>query len=255
MESASAGAPSAAYDRIGVGYRQVRVPDPRLAGLIHQALDGAHTVVNVGAGAGSYEPADAEVTAVDLSRVMLDQHPGTAKVRAGAENLPFVDGAFDAAMAVMTMHHWSDPQRGLDELRRVSRRQLVFTWDPTHLPELWLLNEYLPAIRELENSRFLPLSRVAEAMGAHTVLPFAIPHDFTDGFQIAYWRRPEMFLDPAVRRASSTFAQLSPSVVEPAIARLRADLDSGAWQRRHADLLDRESVDYGYRLLVADSST
>ncbi|MGW1255168.1 class I SAM-dependent methyltransferase [Streptomyces sp. NPDC002513] len=245
---------TATYDRIGIGYRNVRRPDPRLAALIHKALAGARTVVNVGAGTGSYEPADAEVTAVDPSQVMLDQHPGRRKFLAAAEELPFEDGAFDAAMAVMTVHHWPDLRHGLAELRRVSRRQVVFTWDPHHLPELWMIEEYLPEIRQLEHARFTSLSHVVETLGAHTVLPFAIPHDFTDGFQIAYWRRPEFYLDPVVRRASSTFAQLSPSVVEPAIAGLRSDLASGAWRHRHADLLSRESMDYGYRLLIAGHS-
>ncbi|MEU4584436.1 class I SAM-dependent methyltransferase [Kitasatospora aureofaciens] len=243
------------YDSIGTGYRRTRRPDPRLAALINRALAGARTVVNVGAGAGSYEPADAEVTAVDPSQVMLDQHPGATKVRAFAENLPFPDLAFDAAMAVMTVHHWADLARGLRELRRVSRRQVVFTWDPDHRPELWMISDYLPQIRELENTRFTPLPTVADALGAHTVLPFPIPHDFTDGFQIAHWRRPESFLDPVVRQASSTLAQLPAAIVEPAIARLRADLDSGAWARRHADLLARDSVDYGYRLLIAGDDT
>ncbi|MEU6611409.1 class I SAM-dependent methyltransferase [Streptomyces shenzhenensis] len=253
--STAGGVPaSAAYDRIGVGYHRVRRPDPRLAALIHEALAGARTVVNVGAGAGSYEPDDADVTAVDPSRIMLDQHPGHRKILAAAEELPFVHGAFDAAMAVLTVHHWPDPRRGLGELRRVSRRQAVFTWDPEQLPELWLIEEYLPEIRRLDHARFTPLSDVVEALDAHTVLPFAIPHDFTDGFQAAYWRRPERYLDPVVRQASSTFAHLPASVVEPAVARLRADLASGAWRRRHADLLDREAVDYGYRLLIAGSN-
>jgi SAM-dependent methyltransferase len=156
MDSAAAGAAPATYDRIGAGYRQVRVPDPRLAALIRQALAEPRSVVNVGAGTGSYEPDHVHVTAVDPSQVMLDQHPGTDKVRAGAQDLPFVDGAFDAAMAVMTVHHWPDLHRGLAELRRVARRQLVFTWDPTHPRELWLLDEYLPEIRALEHARFTP---------------------------------------------------------------------------------------------------
>ncbi|MBV2356329.1 class I SAM-dependent methyltransferase [Streptomyces sp. J2-1] len=253
MTASSAGsAPATAlYDRIGAGYRDVRRPDPRLAALIRDALSGARTVVNVGAGAGSYEPEGAEVTAVDPSRVMLEQHPGRRKVLAGAERLPFADGTFDAAMAVLTVHHWSDRRRGLTELRRVARGQAVFTWDPDHSPELWLIEEYLPEIRTLEHGRFASVAETAEALGAHTVVPFPIPHDFTDGFQIAYWRRPEAFLDPVVRQASSTFAQLGPAVVEPAMERLRADLASGAWHRRHAGLLGRESVDYGYRLIVA----
>ncbi|WP_328764145.1 class I SAM-dependent methyltransferase [Streptomyces sp. NBC_00272] len=245
------GAPAAVYDRMGIGYKEVRRPDPRLGALIRQALGGARSVVNVGAGTGSYEPQDAEVTAVDPSRVMLDQHPGPRKVKAGAEELPFADGAFDAAMAVLTVHHWPDLRRGLGELRRVSRRQVVFTWDPEHRPELWLVEEYLPEIRALDKSRFTPLAEVVEAMDAHTVLPFPIPHDFTDGLQTAYWRRPEFYLDPVVRAASSTFATLPASVVEPAMERLRADLASGAWRRRHAHLLEQESVDYGYRLVVA----
>ena len=250
--SASGPAPlTATYDSIGIGYQNVRRADPRLAAMIHQSLGGARTVVNIGAGPGSYEPTDMEVTAVDPSQVMLDQHPGSRKVLAGAEDLPFENGAFDAAMAVMTVQHWSDLHRGLDEMRRVSRRQVLFTFDPYHVPELWLIEEYLPELRQFERARFTPLSTVVEALEAHTVLPFPIPHDFTDGFQSAYWRRPERFLDAVVRQANSTFAQMPASVVEPAIERLRADLASGAWHHRHADLLERDSVDYGYRLLIA----
>lgn len=241
----------ASYDRIGHGYRDIRRPDPRLHALIEDALSGARTVVNVGAGAGSYEPRGAQVTAVDPSQVMLDQHPGPRKVRAGAEELPFPDGAFDAAMAVMTVHHWPDLARGLAEMRRVARRQVVFTWDPVHRPLLWLLDEYLPEIREMELARFTPAADVAASLGAHGVQPFPIPHDFTDGFQIAYWRRPECFLDPVIRSASSTFAVLPPEVVDPAMARLSADLTSRAWYRRHADLLGLPAMDYGYRLIVA----
>ncbi|MGW1980169.1 class I SAM-dependent methyltransferase [Streptomyces sp. NPDC001889] len=248
---AAAGRTPAVYDRIGTGYSDIRVPDPRLHALISRALEGARTIVNVGAGAGSYEPEHAKITAVDPSQVMLDQHPAAGKVRAGAEALPFPDGSFDAAMAVLTVQHWPDPHRGLGELRRVARRQVVFTWDPGHPQELWLIEEYLPEIRDMDHARFTPVAEVADALGAHTVLPFPIPRDFTDGFQSAHWQRPERYLDPAVRQASSTFAQLPPSVVEPAIERLRADLDSGLWHRRHADLLDRESMDYGYRLVIA----
>ncbi|WP_431035009.1 class I SAM-dependent methyltransferase [Streptomyces sp. P6-2-1] len=243
--------PPPVYDRIGAGYREVRRADPRLAAVIREGLGGARRVVNVGAGTGSYEPEGAEVVAVDPSQVMLAQHRGRRKVRAVASELPFADGGFDAAMAVMTVHHWPDLRRGLAELRRVARRQAVFTWDPAHATELWVVGEYFPEIREMEHARFRPVAEVAEAMGAHTVVPFPIPHDFTDGFQTAYWRRPEMFLDPAVRAASSTFAQLPDSVVGPAVERLRGDLESGEWHRRHAALLARESVDYGYRLLIA----
>jgi SAM-dependent methyltransferase len=241
----------AIYDRIGVGYRRLRRPDPRLASLIGDAIGDALTVVNVGAGAGSYEPAHPWVVAVEPSSVMLAQHPGRTRVRAGAEALPFPDRTFDAAMAIMTIHHWQDLRRGLAEMQRVARRQVVFTWDPEHHQELWIVAEYLPEIRAIERSRFRPLTEVARLMGAHTISVFEIPHDFRDGYQPAFWRRPEAYLDADIRSASSTFAQLAASVVEPAIRRLESDLASGRWVRRHNDLLTRESMDYGYRLLVA----
>ncbi|MFE7213365.1 class I SAM-dependent methyltransferase [Streptomyces sp. NPDC057611] len=136
MDTAAADRPSATYDRIGIGYSEIRRPDPRLHALIGQALEGARTVVNVGAGTGSYEPESVSVTAVDPSEVMLGRHLGTNKVKAAAEALPFTDGSFEAAMAIMTVHHWPDLHRGLSELRRVADRQVVFTWDPTHRPEL-----------------------------------------------------------------------------------------------------------------------
>jgi hypothetical protein len=241
----------ASYDRIGLGYSQVRRPDPRLAALIADALGDADAIVNVGAGAGSYEPADRHVVAVEPSRVMLDQHPGSRRVQASAEQLPFEDRRFDAAMAIMTVHHLTDPSTGLSELRRVSRRQVVFTWDPDHARELWIVSEYLPEIRSIERARFPPLEAVVHALQARTVRVFPIPFDFADGYQPAYWRRPEAFLDPRIRAASSTFAQLPGGVVEPAMARLREDLESGAWQERHVELLAAEEIDYGYRLVVA----
>lgn len=239
------------YDRIGVGYATTRLPDPRLAALIHQAIGSAETVVNVGAGAGSYEPQGRTVVAVEPSSVMLAQHRGVRRVQAVAEHLPFDDAAFDVAMAVMTVHHWNDLDLGLAELRRVSRRQVVFTWDPAHRPLLWIAADYVPAIAAMETARFAFVPRIVAALGAHTVSTFEIPHDFTDGFQAAYWRRPEMYLDPVVRSASSTFASLHTDEVEPGIERLRRDLESGNWHRTYGDLLSTERVDYGYRLIVA----
>ena len=244
-------APGFAYDVIGVGYGARRRPDPRLATAIHQALGPGTRLVNVGAGAGSYEPADRSVVAVEPSEVMLAQHPGSRRVRGVAEKLPFADRAFDVALAVLTVHHWADPLAGLGELRRVARRQVVFTWDPDHEPKLWITRDYVPAIDALETGRFAPLSRVVEALGAHTVVPFEIPHDLTDGFQAAFWRRPEMYLDPSVRAASSTFASLPPEVVEPGIRRLGDDLESGRWYDRYSDLVTRDRMDYGYRIVIA----
>jgi SAM-dependent methyltransferase len=242
---------SRAYDQIGVGYATVRRPDPRLAAAIARAIGDAETVVNVGAGAGSYEPPDRAVVALEPSSVMLAQHRGTRRVQGTAEHLPFDDATFDVAMAVLTVHHWAHLDQGLAELRRVSRRQVIFTWDPDHRPQLWIAADYVPAIRAMEAARFALVPHVVAALGAHTVSPFEIPHDFTDGFQAAFWRRPEMYLDPEVRSASSTFASLPPDEVEPGIERLRRDLASGEWQRKYGDLLSEESVDYGYRLIVA----
>lgn len=246
-------AASPLYDTIGVGYSTHRRPDPRLAAFLAEALAGARTVVDVGAGAGSYEPESAEVTAVDPARVMLDQHPGPEhrKVLGSAEELPFADGTFDAAMAVMTVHHWADWRRGTAEMRRVARRQVLYTWDPEHDEDLWIVRDYLPEMGVLDRGRCPRIPDLVDALGAHSVLPFEVPHDFTDGSQAAYWRRPQAFLDPLVRAASSTFRQLPPQVVDAGIARLAADLASGAWERRYADLLDRDSIDLGFRLLVA----
>ena len=183
--------------------------------------------------------------------MMLAQHPGHRRVRAAAEALPFSAGTFDAAMAVMTVHHWSDLRAGLAELARVADRQVVFTWDPDWDRVLWVVEEYLPEIRQLERSRFAPLGLTADIMKAHTVVPFPVPWDFADGYQVAFWRRPEAYLDPRVRAASSTFASLPDSVVGPAMERLRRDLDSGAWHERHHHLLESQAIDYGYRLLIA----
>jgi hypothetical protein len=243
--------PGARYDRIGVGYAAVRQPDARLAAAIAQGLGDAGTVVNIGAGAGSYEPAGPAVVAVEPSATMLVQHRGRRRVRAAAEALPFKAGTFDAAMAVMTVHHWEDLPAGLAEMSRVAARRVVFTWDPGWDRVLWVVDEYVPEISEVEHARFAPLDQVAELMGAHTIVPFPIPWDFADGYQSAFWRRPEAYLDPVVRAASSTFASLPGSVIAPAMDRLRHDLDSGAWHRRHRDLLEADSVDYGHRLLIA----
>jgi SAM-dependent methyltransferase len=241
----------ATYDRIGVGYDANRRPDPFIAGRIMAALDGAVTVLNVGAGAGSYEPADRPVVALDASTVMLSQHRGTKRVQGVAEALPFPDQSFDAAMASITMQHWPDQAGGLAELRRVARRQVVFTYDAHHPLEHWVVSEYVPAIRDLDRGRFPTIDEVVDALDAHTVEPLPVAHDCPDGFQAAYWRRPERYLDPAVRASISTFALLPQDIVDEGMTRLAADLESGRWAREHADLLDRDEIDYGYRLIIA----
>ncbi len=242
---------SAAYDRIGVGYQYVRQAGSSLGRMIEEALGDAETILNVGAGTGSYEPADRQVVSIEPSAVMLAQHAGSRRVRGEAESLPFPDVSFDAAMAILTVHHWRDLLRGLSELKRVARRQVIFTWDPDHDRKLWIATEYVPAIIAMEAARFATLPRIVEALDAHTVNRFEIPCDFSDGFQAAFWRKPEAYLDPRIRAASSTFASLPSELVEPGIARLRRDLESGVWASEHSDLLGLDSVDYGYRVVVA----
>jgi SAM-dependent methyltransferase len=235
----------------------VRREDPRLAGRIRAALGDARSVVHVGAGAGSYEPADLEVTAVEPSGVMRAQRPpGSAPViDARAEELPFADGSFDAAMAVLSDHHWEDHARGLAELRRIARRRVVvFTWDPRTLADSWLVHDYLPGFARLVPPGY-SLDQMLAALGGGRIESVSIPHDCRDGFLHAYWRRPRAYLDPHVRAGISVFRLLEPDEVADAIARLEADLDSGEWERRNGALLELDELDLGYRIVVTELTT
>jgi SAM-dependent methyltransferase len=239
------------YDRIGVGYTTVRGEDPRIAAAIHAALGDARTVLNVGAGTGSYEPGDRQVTAVEPSEVMIAQRPPGAApaVRASAEALPFADGSFDAAMAVLSDHHWVDRARGLRELRRVARRRaVVFQFDVAALLDFWLAREYLVTWRP----QSISMGAIAGHLGAARTEVVPIPHDCRDGFLSAYWRRPHAYLDRRVREGISVFRLLPEADVADAMARLRADLDSGEWERRHGALLALDELDLGYRLVIAE---
>ena len=245
---------AARYDSIGRTYTATRETDPRIAARIWGALGDARTVVNVGAGAGSYEPPDRDVTAVEPSAVMIAQRPPGAApaLQASAEALPFDDASFDAAMAVLTIHHWGDFPAGAAELRRVAHdRVVVLSWDPAYVGRMWLGPEYLPPEHAQEDvAEFPSLAEQAAAFGDAAVEVVPIPWDCRDGFFSAFWRRPEAYLDPAVRAGISTLAKRSEDELAEGLARLRADLDSGAWARRHADLLERDELDLGYRLLV-----
>lgn len=246
---------AARYDTIGVGYAQQRRADPRIAAQIRAALAGAR-VVNIGAGAGSYEP-PSTIVAVEPSEVMIAQRPeGSAPaVRAVAEALPLPDGCADAGLASMTVHHWSDPRRGLSELVRVApARTVVFAWDASVVAAQWLFTDYFPEIPEWE-AHLPDAGRIAAMLAtlgrATRIEVVPVPADCTDGFAGAYWSRPEMILDPAVRQANSGMALLDPAVREAAVERLRADLASGAWHERHGHLLDCTELDAGLRLVVA----
>lgn len=245
----------ATYDTLGTTYGRTRRPDPRIAARIHAALGDATDVVNVGAGTGSYEPART-VLAVEPSRVMVAQRaPGSAPaVRAVAERLPLRDGAADAVMALLTVHHWTDAAAGIAELRRVARRRIVvLTWDQRVFRErFWLVREYLPAAAAFDDSRAVPVDRLAALLGGARQEPVPVPHDCTDGFGAAFWRRPHAYLDPWIRAGISLFAQAGEDVLAPGLAALADDLAAGRWHIRHAGLLTLDTLDVGYRLLVAD---
>jgi SAM-dependent methyltransferase len=243
------------YDRIGLGYRHFRQPEPRIESKVISALDDSRTVVNVGAGTGSYEPNDRFVLAVEPSAEMIRQRPPAAApcIRATAERLPLSDQSFDAALAILTIHHWSDPVAGLRELVRVADRIVVFAYEPSVHSAFWLWQEYFPAAGAASAASELPIDQVANIIGADRVEPLLVPHDCSDGFGPAYWRRPAAYLDPAVRRCISGLARLAEADLNPGLERLHHDLDSGAWQARHRDLLDRDAIDAGLRLVVRDT--
>ena len=238
------------YDTIGATYTVTRRTEPRIAAQIWAALGDARTVLNVGAGTGSYEPADRDVLALEPSALMRSQRlPGAAPCVAGtAENLPFDDDSFDAAMAVCTVHHWLDPVAGLREMRRVARRVVVFTHDASDPGRFWLTRDYLPEHAGLWAGR-PSLTELARAIAARTE-PVPIPWDCADGFYEAYWRRPEAYLDEHVRRGMSIWARVGPGAEQRAVRSLRDDLASGRWAERNRDLLDLGAAELDSRLLI-----
>jgi SAM-dependent methyltransferase len=239
------------YDAIGRSYAATRCTEPRIADQIWAALGESRTVLNVGAGTGSYEPPDRRVLAVEPSSVMRAQRgpDAAACLAAAAERLPFADQSFDAAMAIATVHHWQDPLAGLREMRRVARRLVVFTFDLDRLSAFWLTRDYLPEVTGLLAGR-PSLVAQAEAIGARIeVVP--IPWDCADGFFEAYWRRPEAYLDEGVRRGISVWSRLGPPVEQRAVRALQDDLGSGRWAERNRDLLALDEADLGLRLLIA----
>jgi SAM-dependent methyltransferase len=246
--------PGRRYERIGHGYAVVRREDPRIAAIVQEALGDARTVVNVGAGAGSYEPRDRNVVAVEPSDVMASQRPRdlAPAIRATAAALPPRDG--DAAMAILTVHHWdAEQERGVRELRRVARGPVVIiTFDAEVSARMWLVTDYLPQVGELDRRIFPTIGQLTEWLGPDTsVRTIEVPADTPDWTFAAFWTHPERVLDPAARAATSGFARTDPAVVERVVARVRADLDSGAWDARHGDLRRLDAYDAGLRLVVS----
>lgn len=245
------------YDTIGRSYSRTRREDPRIAVEIHAALGVGARVVNVGAGPGNYEPVDREVVAVEPSQQMIDQRTDRPApvVRGVAESLPFADGAFDVSLAVLTVHHWSDPAAGLRELARVARRQVVFFFEPLRSHGFWAL-DYFPAARDLPTEIDPPGERLLSThLDVHEIRPVLVPRDCQDGFGAAFWARPEAYLDPDVQAGMSWLAMLSEDDRRHGTDRLRADLDSGEWDRRHGHLRHQETFDGGYRIAIATSGS
>jgi SAM-dependent methyltransferase len=240
------------YEQLGVGYTARRQPDPRIAALVVDALGDARTVLNVGAGTGSYEPTDRTVVALEPSSTMISQRPAGAApaVRGVAEVLPFGDDSFDAVMGILTVHHWRDRKRGFHEFRRVAPRRVVLTYEPDQSNRFWLVHDYLDAFADLEHGR-PTVDEIAEGIGASRIVQVPVPADCIDGFMGAFWRRPEAYLDPVVQRSISSFGLVRPEKLQSGLERLAADLDSGEWRRRYAHLLGLDELDLGYRLIIA----
>jgi ubiquinone/menaquinone biosynthesis C-methylase UbiE len=243
---------SPAYNRLGLNYSDFRQPEPRIETAIWEALGDAQSVVNVGAGAGSYEPADREVVAVEPSPVMIAQrHPDAAPALEGvAEDLPLGDKSVDAAMGVLTIHHWPDLGAGLAEMRRVARHRIVLlTIDTEKNSEIWTLSEYFPEAMALERELMPSVESLEAHLPGARVEAVPAPSRCRDEFTSALWDRPERFLDPGLLRGSSLWHQLSPATIERGQERLRADLESGAWDERHGHLRTQPELDIGLRLV------
>jgi len=240
------------YDACAPGYPAQRQTEPRIAAYIDAALGEARTVVNVGAGAGSYEPRDRNVIAVEPSAAMRAQRPDhlAPAIDARAEKLPLDDDSTDAAMALITIHHWDDPIGGLREMLRVARdRVLVLTFDIDVLADFWMITDYLPEALADDRERFPAIATILDTLGAHAAQPVPIPADCVDGFFESHYARPEQYLDRSVREAQSIWPRLPPGVEQRALGALGADLQSGAWDRRHGHLRTQATYEGGLRLI------
>jgi SAM-dependent methyltransferase len=243
------------YDRIGRGYARTRREDPRLAQRIHSALGDSRTVVNVGAGTGSYEPRDRYVIAIEPSDVMASQRPPDLPpaIRSSAGTIPLRDQSVDAAMAILTLHHWDQEQElGVRELRRVTRGPIVIlTYDPEISGRMWLMADYLREVAKLDHQVFPRVEKLASWLGGTTnVATVEIPNDTPDWTLGSFWAHPERVLDPAARDATSGFARMPPAVVDRVTEAVRRDLKSGAWDRRHGHLRELPGFDAGLRLIT-----
>lgn len=241
------------YEDLGRSYAATRTQDPRIATQIWAALEAGHSLLNVGAGTGSYEPTDRTVVALEPSRTMVAQRRQRSSlvVRGFAEQLPFPDHVFDAALAVFTVHHWTNREAGLRELCRVARLQVVLFFEPLEVHRFWTL-EYFEDAKQLPSERNAPREALLRAhLPVREVQVVPVPHDCLDGFGAAFWARPERYLDPTVQAGMSWIALLPPEARQRATTRLADDLKSGEWDRKHGHLRNQDSWDAGYRLAIA----
>lgn len=242
---------TALYDKIGATYSAGRQSDPRIAAAIERAVVGCDSILNVGAGTGSYEPSSRFVVAVEPSRIMIGQRPvGAAPVVQGyAEALPFADCSFEAVLGILTVHHWKDRARGLSECARVARTKVVLlTNDFDVCANFWLF-DYFPELRRVDRPIFPNIARFEDVFGSLEIIAVPIPADCCDGFLGAYWKRPSAYLDPIVRKNISTFSKIGN--IDSQLARLENDIVSGAWEQRYHTLMGLEALDLGYRILIS----
>jgi len=242
---------TALYDKIGGTYSGRRQSDPRIAAAIEGAVVGCNSILNVGAGTGSYEPASRFVVAVEPSRTMIAQRPKDAAlvVQGCAEMLPFRDNGFDAVLGVLTVHHWKDQARGLSECARVARTKVVLLTNHVDVCANFWLFDYFPELLRADRHIFPNIARYTNVLGPLETITVSIPEDCRDGFLGAYWKRPRAYLDPLVRKSISTFSKIGN--IDSQLARLESDIVSGAWEQRYANLMSLETLDLGYRILIA----
>ncbi len=242
------------YDNIGKSYASTRRPDPRIAEQILGTLGSTASVANIGAGTGSYEPGDREVIAVEPSATMIRQRKDGNRylIQGSAEKLPLADQSVDTALAILTIHHWSDITAGICEMQRVARhRVVILTWDQAVWEaNFWMMRDYHQHALDADRSRAISIEQLCGHFDSSDVTTVPIPHDCMDGFHGAFWRRPEAYLDPQVRAGISTYANMSSQQEQDIVNRLAADLEDGSWQKRNAELSDLEQIDLGYRLIV-----
>jgi SAM-dependent methyltransferase len=239
------------YDKIGGTYSGRRQSDPRIATAIERAVAGCNSILNVGAGSGSYEPASRFVVAVEPSGTMIAQRPaGAAPVVQGcAEALPFRGDSFDAVLGILTVHHWRDQAKGFAECARVARSKVVYLTNDFDICAKFWLFDYMPELLGADRHLFPTTARFEEAFGPVESIAVPIPADCRDGFLGAYWKRPGAYLDPSVREGISTFSKIGK--IDSQLSRLESDIVSGAWEQRYANLLGLETLDLGYRILIA----